>query len=94
MNTFFCKIGEKLAGKIDAIPNAFLSGDATKSNRGIPSEIIQFLKMKSPSCSRNYLKFSHIQIYTELCQFPNFFYSIVFHSKVIAIQTFVRFLVI
>ena len=35
MNSFFCTIGEKLAGEIDAVPNPLLSGDATERNSNV-----------------------------------------------------------
>ena len=35
MNNFFCTIGEKLASKIDAVPNPLLSGDATEHNSSV-----------------------------------------------------------
>ena len=35
MNTLFCTIGEKLASKIDAVPNPLLSGDATEQNSSV-----------------------------------------------------------
>ena len=35
MNNFFRTIGEKLASKIDAVPNPLLSGEATKNNSSV-----------------------------------------------------------
>ena len=35
LNNFFCKIGEKLASKIDTVPNPLLSGEATKNYRSV-----------------------------------------------------------
>ena len=35
MNTFFCTIGDKLGSKIDAVPNPFLSDEATENNSSV-----------------------------------------------------------
>ena len=35
MNSFFCTIGEKLASKIDAVPNPLLSGDYGDTNYNV-----------------------------------------------------------
>ena len=35
MNNIFCTMGEKLASKIDAVPNPLLSGDATEHNSSV-----------------------------------------------------------
>ena len=35
MNNFFCTIGEKLASKIDAVPNPLLSVEATENNSSV-----------------------------------------------------------
>jgi len=37
-NNFLCTIGEKLASKIDAVPNPLLSGEATVNNSSVKSQ--------------------------------------------------------
>ena len=43
MNTFFCTIGEKLAGKIDATPNPLPSGDFAERGNNVQSQFQQSL---------------------------------------------------
>ena len=39
MNNCFCTIGEKLASKIDAVPNPLLSGEATERNSSVKFQL-------------------------------------------------------